>query len=105
HSPSLFLSERHRSALVCAAIRPACAVAPSLLLPSGASFVELLHVRVELRLVLRRERRTDLGSLALHQRLKLLPISCRAIPRRLQRHAVLLLSRGPHVLHRWPERL
>src|SRR5206468_12627131 len=71
--------ERFRSALACAyASRRASAVAPSLFLPFGASFIQLLHVRVELRLVLRRECRTDLGALPLHGRLKLLPISRRA---------------------------
>src|SRR6478735_808898 len=48
----------------------------------------------------RRECRPDLGTLALHQRIELLPLCRRTIPRRLHRHAVVLLSRRAKVLHR-----
>src|SRR5678816_4452306 len=48
------------------AVRLSSAVALSVLRSAGASLLQLLHVRIELRLVLCRERRPDLGTLALH---------------------------------------
>src|SRR5215211_3345981 len=72
------------------------ALALSVLRPPAAPLLQRLRVRVEHILMLLRERRTDLGALALHQRLELLPITSRSVPRRFHRCAVALLPSRPH---------
>src|SRR5436190_3749132 len=72
--------------------RPDTALALPLLPTLGAMLLQRARVRVEHLLMLRRECRANLPAFALHQRLQLLPIACRLLPRRLHRRGVPLLS-------------
>src|SRR2546423_790074 len=77
----------------------------AILFPLSAPLRELLHVGVELLLVLRRERGTDLGPFAIHQRLDLVATCLVAIPHCSRRGGVTLLASGLRLLHRRPQRL